>query len=79
MTKEIPTLIMPSFDQTVLDAEDAVNDLQKDIPWRFGFNHMVNINTQNSGLWEDLGKGRKLCIRFPIKEKKFFWFLLYFF
>ena len=60
INKKIPTLIMPSFDQIVLDAEDAVNDLQKDIPWRFGFNHMVNINTQNSGLWEDLGKGRKL-------------------
>ena len=60
INKAIPTLMMPSFDQNVLDIEDAVNDLQKDIPWRFGFNHMVNINPQNSGLWEDLGKGGKL-------------------
>ena len=60
IAKEIPTLLMPTFDQTLLDAEDAVNDLQKDIPWRFGFNHKVNINPRNSGIWEDLGKGRKL-------------------
>ncbi|MBL4625910.1 MAG: trypsin-like peptidase domain-containing protein, partial [Flavobacteriales bacterium] len=60
LNKQIPVETMSSYDQTILDAEDALNDQHKDIPWRFGYNHLVNLNPQNSGAWEELGKGAKL-------------------
>jgi len=51
---------MVAFDVEKLKAEDLINDLSKDIPWRFGENLFVNINLNNSGLTEILADGSKL-------------------
>ncbi len=50
---------MPAFDLQALIAEDAVNDLSKG-PFRFGFNHFVNYNLNNSGVWTALPDGGRL-------------------
>jgi lysyl endopeptidase len=55
----IARMSMPSFDLAVLQAEDAVNDLSKG-PFRFGYNHMVNLGMNNSGTWTILSNGDKL-------------------
>ena len=41
-------------------AEDAVNDVKKDGPWRFGENIFVNYNLNNSGTWDVLENGDKI-------------------
>jgi lysyl endopeptidase len=58
---------MPSFDLATMQAEDAVNDLSKG-PFRFGFNHMVNLSLNNSGNWTTLPNGDRLW-QLGIKSK----------
>ncbi|MBL0328084.1 MAG: T9SS type A sorting domain-containing protein [Bacteroidetes bacterium] len=50
---------MPAFDLSALQAEDAINDQSKG-PFRFGYNHMVNLNLNNSGSWTTLANGDRL-------------------
>ncbi|MFH1320189.1 MAG: PKD domain-containing protein [Bacteroidota bacterium] len=60
LVNNIPTEVMPWVDVPVLLQEDSINDQHKDIPWRFGYNIPVNLNLQNSGLWETIGKGNRI-------------------
>jgi lysyl endopeptidase len=43
-----------------LREEDAVNDLEKRGPWRFGYNNDTWLNMENSGKWFDLSNGGKV-------------------
>lgn len=52
------TFATPDID--VLKAEDAINDVQKTGPWRFGFNNYVDLNMDNSGSWIELQNGGKI-------------------
>lgn len=54
----IVTLSEPDLDQ--LRAEDGENDMDKSIPYRFGFNHAVDFNLGNSGIWGVLPDGRRV-------------------
>lgn len=58
-TYELPeAIIMTGYDQSIIDAEDAENDLRKDQPWRFGYKYDTNINPVDDGQWLDLEEGR---------------------
>ncbi len=57
---EIPLVDMGVIDVDALNAEDAINDAQKNGPWRFGFNHFTSLNLNNSGAWRTLDNGDKL-------------------
>ncbi len=50
----------PEIDLNKLAAEDAIFDLQKDIPFRFGFNFYVNYNVHNTGEWFQLQNGDRI-------------------
>ncbi len=50
---------MSMVDVAALNMEDSLNT-GKDIPYRFGYNHIVNINANNFGLWETLANGDKV-------------------
>lgn len=52
------TLADPDLDQ--LRAEDGENDMDKSIPYRFGYNHAVNLGLANSGVWGVLPDGRRI-------------------
>jgi len=43
-----------------LQKQDAINDNHKEVPWRFGFNHLVNLNPNNSGIWTTLNNGDRI-------------------
>lgn len=47
----IPTVTTPIPDRTVLAAEDAVVDLYKEAPYRFGVDFEMDLGTSNSGNW----------------------------
>ena len=36
LSKNLQAFEMPGFDQSLIDAEDALNDPLKNAPWRFG-------------------------------------------
>jgi len=42
---------MPGVNLATLAAEDAVTDLHKEAPWRFGVEQEVAFNLENSGTW----------------------------
>ena len=43
-----------------LQAEDAVNDQDKSIPWRFGYDHFVDFGVTNAGEWHTLPNGDRI-------------------
>lgn len=51
---------MPAVDLESLQAEDAINDLQRNIPWRFGTELPVNLTMQTSGTWDQLPNGDRI-------------------
>jgi hypothetical protein len=60
LTGEVPSISMEKVDVERLLQEDLIFDTVKDIPWRFGENLYVNINPENSGIWDILPNGDKL-------------------
>jgi hypothetical protein len=48
---------MPSVDLAALQAEDALDEGRRDIPWRFGQPIHVALGLDDSGLWEYLPGG----------------------
>lgn len=51
---------LPVVDVEALTLQDAVNDHDKSIPWRFGKNHAVSLDLDNSGTWTTLEDGTRL-------------------
>lgn len=43
-----------------LKSEDAINDLDKSIPWRFGYDHFVDYGVENAGKWHELPNGDRI-------------------
>ena len=60
ITPQIPLIKMSEVDVEKLLKEDMIFDTVKDIPWRFGENIYVNINPDNSGVWDVLDNGDKI-------------------
>lgn len=59
ISKTIP-ITLPAPNLAPLKAEDAVNDLDKSIPWRFGYDHFVDYGIENAGKWQTLPNGDRI-------------------
>lgn len=57
---EINPLKLEAVDIKKYQDEDAINDLNKTIPWRFGAEIVVDYNLQNSGNWTELENGDRV-------------------
>lgn len=58
--EEIDYSIMDKIDFEKLAIEDAIEDNDPDIPWRFGKDIPVDINLKNSGTWDLLPNGDRI-------------------
>lgn len=58
--KNIDARVFSTPDIGALKAEDAINDIEKTGPWRFGHNHYTDFNFTNSGTWSELSNGGKI-------------------
>lgn len=47
----IPTITTEALDMDLITAQDAINDREKSIPFRFGIEHEVDYSIENSGRW----------------------------
>ena len=56
---EVPVAIMPHLDMEAIEKEDK-EDEGHDMPPRFGYQHWVDYNLNNSGIWYELPNGDKL-------------------
>ena len=55
---EVPVMHLPSVDREALALEDAVTDLEKTAPWRFGVEHAVDWASDAVGVWTVEGDER---------------------
>jgi len=62
-----PVHITPILDIEPFIEEDKVTDEHKDIAWRFGIEQFVNLNLNNSGVWNTLANGDRIW-RLEIKS-----------
>ena len=53
----IPNITLPEFDHDALLLED-IEEMDKNVPYRFGSPLDVNLNLNNSGLWENVEGGK---------------------
>ena len=60
ITGIVPVEIMPKVDVKQLLAEDSLNEIYKDVPWRFGENIPVSYDLNNSGIWDVFSKGDRI-------------------
>lgn len=53
-------VVMSPIDLEAIAAEDAVNDLKLDRPWRFGVELAVDLGLDNAGVWDVLPNGDRV-------------------
>lgn len=58
LTSTVPAEHVAPMDVAQLMAEDQLFEDNKDVPWRFGDNLVVNLNPENAGVWDHLPQGR---------------------
>ena len=58
--EKVQPILLEKPDLTSLRAEDVVNDKDKSIPWRFGYDHYVNYGLSNAGKWHNLPNGDRI-------------------
>ncbi len=56
----IAPMSMKSFDLNKIKQEDARNDVDKSLPWRFGYELKVDLGLNNSGVWDELPNGDRI-------------------
>lgn len=59
LTADVKTIQMPAVDVPALLKEDSLN-VNKELPYRFGYNHFVFITPENSGEWTTLKHGERV-------------------
>lgn len=58
---EPPLAVMPAVDAEAMIAEDATREAQGlKGPYRFGYNHAVSLDLENSGTWQTLANGDRV-------------------
>jgi len=61
-TNNTPTLNLPKFDLKKIQAEDKANQVKGQGPWRFGFEHQVDIDIKTHGQWTNLADGSRFWL-----------------
>jgi len=60
---KIPVEVMPPVDVEALRQQDVLNETNKNIPYRFAYNHFTDIRPSTHGEWFDLEEGRLWALR----------------
>lgn len=61
--KKVPVEEMPPVDVEALRQQDLINDANKNVPYRFAYNHFTDIRPSTHGEWYDLEEGRLWALR----------------
>lgn len=57
----LPALLsLPSLDYDAIILQDSINDLDKNMPWRYGIERTLDLDMQSGGLWTELPNGGKI-------------------
>ena len=58
--RDVPLKEMPGFEMARIQQEDAENEFNKSIPWRFGYKYDTNYSLDNAGVWTTMENGDRL-------------------
>ncbi|MEX0998195.1 MAG: T9SS type A sorting domain-containing protein [Flavobacteriaceae bacterium] len=58
--RSVSPVVMEEIDLEALIQEDIINDNRLDMPWRFGTEIAVDLNTTNSGVWDEMSNGDRI-------------------
>ncbi len=58
--RSVSPVILEEIDLEALIQEDIINDNRQGIPWRFGTELAVNLNSVNSGVWDEMSNGDRI-------------------
>ena len=50
-------IVLPPLDIDAIQEEDAINDLDKSMPWRYGIERSLEIDINSHGVWSPLPNG----------------------
>lgn len=62
VSNQLKSVNFPQPDIEALRKEDAINDVEKTGPWRFGYNNDTWLTPENSGDWFNLSDGGKVWL-----------------
>ncbi|MEM7185907.1 MAG: T9SS type A sorting domain-containing protein [Bacteroidota bacterium] len=58
--QSFPPIELPPLDLEQIREEDAINDLDKSLPWRYGVTRPIVLDMEGSGVWTELDNGARL-------------------
>ena len=58
--KSSTSIQMQPVDMIAIQKEDAMNDLDRSKPWRFGYEFNVDLGIDDSGTWDELPNGDRI-------------------
>ena len=58
--KSVAPVLMKSFDLNQIKAEDEINDQDRTIPYRYGYELKVNLGLDTNGVWDELDNGDRI-------------------
>ena len=58
--KNSTSIQMQPVDMIAIQKEDAINDLDRSKPWRFGYEFNVNLGIDDEGTWDELPNGDRI-------------------
>lgn len=58
--ENIEPIELPPLDLELIQQEDAINDLDKSLPWRYGVTRPIILDTEASGVWTRLDDGGRI-------------------
>lgn len=56
----ITPIVLPPLNLDQIIAEDALNDMDKSLPWRYGIERSLRLNTEHYGKWTYLDNGDRV-------------------
>ncbi len=55
-----PPIELPALDMEGIAAEDAINDRDKSLPWRYGISREIELDPTEDGMWTTLPNGDRI-------------------
>jgi lysyl endopeptidase len=56
----VDPILLPPLNLELILEEDKINDLDKNIPWRYGITRPIKLDLRTNGVWSTLENGDRV-------------------
>lgn len=60
MRESVTPIVLDPLETAQIIREDSINDLDKSLPWRYGIERTLQINSEEHGVWSNLETGGRI-------------------